>query len=203
MTRPLHVVRPATPADQRLATGILARAFIDDPALSWLMPDRASRPRRLTALFGAITRLGGNPACWSLAAEADKTPAAVALWKPPGEWQTPLTRTLGELPALLSAFGFGTFRALGLQDAMEKHHPKAPHWYLQFVGCSPEAQGKGLGGAVIRDRLAVCDRDGLPAALETATASNVGLYEALGFRVTETFTWKDGPQFWAMWRDPR
>lgn len=203
MNRLSPVVRPATPADQRLATGILARAFIDDPALSWLMPDRASRPRRLAALFGAITRLGGNPAHWSLAAEADRTPAAVALWKPPGEWQTPMMRTLGELPALLSAFGLGTPRALGLQDAMEKHHPTTPHWYLQFVGCSPESQGKGLGGAVIRDRLAQCDREGLPAALETATESNVGIYEALGFRVTETFTWKDSPMFWAMWRDPR
>jgi ribosomal protein S18 acetylase RimI-like enzyme len=203
MSRPPHAIRAATPADQRLATGILARAFIDDPALSWLMPDRASRPRRLASLFAAITRLGGDPANWALAGEAGAAPAAVAIWKPPGQWQTPFLQTLGELPAMLSAFGFGTLRALGLQNAMEKHHPTTPHWYLQFVGCRPEAQGKGLGGAVIRERLAQCDREGLPAALETATESNVGLYEALGFRVTETFTWKDSPTFWAMWRDPR
>ena len=203
MTRPPLAVRAATPADQRLATGILARAFIDDPALSWLLPDRTARPRRLASLFAAITRLGGDPANWVLAGEAGAAPAAVALWKPPGAWQTPLGRVLGEAPAMLSAFGFGTLRALGLMDAMDKHHPATPHWYLQFVGCSPEAQGKGLGGAVIRDRLVHCDRDGLPAALETATESNVGLYEALGFRVTETFTWKDSPTFWAMWRDPR
>jgi hypothetical protein len=44
--------------------------------------------------------------------------------------------------------------------------------------------------------------EGLPATLETATESNVGLYQALGFRVTDTFRHRDGPLFWAMWRDP-
>jgi ribosomal protein S18 acetylase RimI-like enzyme len=203
MLRPPIATRPATPADLSLASGILSRAFIDDPAMCWLLPDRAGRPQRLQALFGAITRLGGDPALWTLAGNEGAEPAAVALWKPPGAWQTPFLQTMTELPALLRAFGLGTPRALGLQTEMERHHPKAPHWYLQFVGCSPEEQGRGFGGAVIRDRLAVCDRDGVAAALETATPSNVPLYEALGFRVTETFTHKDGPQFWDMWRDPR
>jgi ribosomal protein S18 acetylase RimI-like enzyme len=203
MPRPPIALRPATATDQPLAAGILARAFIDDPAMTWLLPDRSKRPQRLQALFGAITRVDADPAVWSLAGDTGAAPAAVALWRRPGRWQTPFLATMRELPALLRAFGPGVPRALGLQGAMEAHHPSAPHWYLQFVGCSPEAQGKGFGGAVIRDRLAVCDRDGIPAALETATPSNVPLYEALGFRVTDTFTHKDGPLFWGMWRDPR
>ena len=67
----------------------------------------------------------------------------------------------------------------------------------------PTAQGKGFGGAAIRARLALCDAQGLPAALETATESNVGLYQALGFAVTGTYRITGGPMFWSMWRDPR
>jgi hypothetical protein len=44
----------------------------------------------------------------------------------------------------------------------------------------------------------------VPAALETATPANVGMYEALGFAVTGTYRISGGgPEFWSMWREPR
>lgn len=203
MTRPPIVVRRADAADRPLVAGILARAFIDDPAMAWLLPDRAGRAPRLMALFGAIARIDADPALWSLAGDAGAAPVAVALWRKPGAWRAPFSATLRELPALARAFGLGLPRALRLQSAMDGHHPDVPHWYLQFVGCSPQAQGKGYGGAAIRARLAQCDAEGLPAALETATQSNVELYRALGFEVTDRYRHRDGPDFWAMWRPAR
>jgi hypothetical protein len=49
-----------------------------------------------------------------------------------------------------------------------------------------------------------CNELGVPAALETATPANVGIYEALGFVVTGTYRISGGgPEFWSMWREPR
>ena len=202
MNRPPISVRPATEADRPVAADVLARAFIDDPAMSFLFPDGAGRAQRLDRFFGLITRINPNPGIWSLALDG-ATPVAAALWRPPGAWRTPTTTMLRRLPTLLHAFGLALPRALSMQSVIESHHPHPPHWYLQFAGCVPAAQGKGFGGAAIRARLAMCDAQGLPAALETATESNVGLYQALGFAVTGTYQITDGPLFWSMWREPR
>ena len=104
---------------------------------------------------------------------------------------------------LLRAFGTALPRALDLQNRLEAHHPGAPHWYLAFVGCDPARQVQGLGGAAIKARLARCDADAMPAALETATEGNLAIYRALGFEVTGTFDVPGGPRFWMMWREPR
>ena len=229
MQRPPIAIRPATAADRPLAATILARAFIDDPALCFLFRDAADRPRRLARFFALITSIDATPELWTLAgdagaadsvvyagaadraadagagaADAGATDAAVALWRPPGQWKTPMAATLVQALPLIQVFGLSLRRALAMQGQLEAHHPQAPHWYLQFVGCVPERHGRGLGGAVIRARLAQCDIDGMPAALETATPANLGLYEALGFAVTGTYRITGGgPQFWSMWRAPR
>lgn len=197
-----HPVRPATAADRAAVVAILAAAFADDPAMTWLWPDAARRRRRLPGFFAITARADAHPAHWDISLAADGTPAAAALWRPPGAWEIPTRAMIPALPALLASFGLALPRALALQAALAAHHPRAPHWYLQFVGCAPTHQGQGHGGAAIRSRLARCDAEGLPCALETATPANVGLYQALGFRITETFQHRDGPMFWAMWRDP-
>ena len=52
--------------------------------------------------------------------------------------------------------------------------------------------------------LARCDRDGLPAYLETTKARNVGFYERRGFTVVgEANIPLGGPPMWFMLREPR
>jgi GNAT superfamily N-acetyltransferase len=200
--RPPISVRPATAADRGLVADVLARAFIDDPAMAHLFRDAADRPRRLARFFGLIVSIDDAPENWVLAGDPGGDPVAAALWRPPGAWKTPLSAMVANILPLVHIFGWALPRALSMQDAIEAHHPAAPHWYLQFVGCVPEAHGRGYGGAAIRARLALCDAQGLPAALETATPGNVGIYEALGFRVTGSYQIRGGPQFWSMWREP-
>jgi GNAT superfamily N-acetyltransferase len=196
-------VRAATAADREATAEVLARAFIDDPAMAYLFRDSAVRAARLARFFAMIVRVDATTDDWSLALDAAGRPVAATLWRPPGAWQTPVTAMLRLLPQLLTTFGTALPRALALQSLLESHHPPAPHWYLQFAGCVPAAQGRGYGGAAIRARLAQCDAQGLPAALETATPGNLGLYQSLGFAITGSHVVKDGPTFWNMWRDPR
>ncbi len=201
--RPPIVTRPAVPDERAIVADVLARAFIDDPAMSWLFPDRADRIVRLARFFTLSTRMEPDPGLWSLALADGGGIAAATMWRPPGQWKTSTSAMVLHLLPLLRTFGLTLPRALSLQSALEAHHPLTPHWYLQYAGCAPEQQGRGLGGAAIRARLAQCDSEGLPAALETATPSNVGLYQSLGFEVTDSFDVPDGPHFWAMWRAAR
>ena len=201
--RPPIAVRSATEADRGATAGVLARAFINDPAMAYLFPDASGRADRLARFFAMMASVDADTDGWSLALDDAGAPVAAAVWRPPGEWQTPVTAMLRFLPQLIATFGTGLVRALALQSRLDAHHPHVPHWYLQFAGCVPAAQGKGYGGAAIRARLALCDARGLPAALETATHSNIGLYQSLGFVVTGSHDVPKGPTFWNMWREPR
>ena len=201
--RPAIAVRTAAAGERAVTAAVLAQAFIDDPAMAYLFPDAGRRADRLARFFAMIARVDASTDHWTLALDEAGTPVAATLWRPPGAWVTPVSAMLRLLPQLVTTFRTGLPRALALQSVLEAHHPQAPHWYLQFAGCIPAAQGKGYGGAAIRARLAHCDAVGMPAALETATPSNLGLYQSLGFVITGSHDVKNGPTFWNMWREPR
>ena len=93
------------------------------------------------------------------------------------------------------------FRAA--EDTMRPYRPADVHFYLQGLGTDPPRQGEGLGSAVLQPVLARCDRDGLPAYLETTKERNVGFYQSHGFAVVaRTRLPLDGPPMWFMWREP-
>lgn len=164
-----------------------------------LFPDTARRHARLPHFFDLMWRSGPDIGLTDLADDG----AAVAIWRAPGTWNLPTVRLLRFALPLLRTFGSALPRALALQGQLEAHHPHAPHWYLAFVGCDPALQGRGLGGAAIKARLVRCDAEAMPAALETATESNLAIYRALGFEITGSFDVAGGPRFWTMWREPR
>ncbi len=168
-----------------------------------ILPDDSSRPARLQRFFAMTRRIEPAPGLTDVALDETGTPVAAAIWRPPGGWRNGTTTILANLPALLATFGTRIGVALSVNAALEAHHPKPLHWYLQIAGCHPDKQGRGYGGAAIRARLARLDAERLPAALETATESNLALYRSLGFEVTGTFEAVPGLPFWEMWREPR
>jgi GNAT superfamily N-acetyltransferase len=99
--------------------------------------------------------------------------------------------------------GSSALRGLRVLEFIEKRHPSEPHWHLGVLGTDPPAQGRGLGGAVMAPVLDTCDRDGLPAYLESSKDRNVPYYRRFGFEVTEELRYPGGPTVWAMWREPR
>ena len=59
--------------------------------------------------------------------------------------------------------------------SLGQYHPAEPHWHLPMIGELPSMQGKGFGAALLYHGLAQCDRDGLPAYLESSNEGNISL----------------------------
>jgi GNAT superfamily N-acetyltransferase len=175
---------------------LLARAFYDDPALGWIFP----RDRK---------RLGQAERFWSIRIRYmapqeevyvtdDLTGAAV--WTLPDRWHVSLRET-GELARMMLNRRLPTL-VHGLLR-LETAHPQAPpHFYLAVLGTDPPSQGQGIGTALMHPVLELCDREGLPAYLESSKERNIDFYARFGFRVKEEVQLPGGPKMWPMWRDP-
>ena len=185
-----------TPADRATLARVLARAFDDDPVVRWVYGERR-REHGATRFFDwSLRRLTPQDVSWTT-----KGRDGAALWALPDRWH----ETTGELVRLLAA----TATAVGLRapvvlrglDQVEKAHPRERHLYLAVLGVEPSRQGEGLGSQLIRPGLELCDREGIPAYLETAKERNIGFYSRHGFRVTDELRLPKGPPVWLMWRD--
>ncbi|MFI0370007.1 GNAT family N-acetyltransferase [Actinomadura sp. 1N219] len=197
-------VREAAAPDVAEIAAVLGRAFDDDPVWSWLLPDEASRVRRLAGLFGIMLRRVHLPHGGTELAGRDARTEAAALWDPPGHWRVPLRVQAAQAVPLLRVLGARMPASLRTLSAIEKEHPREPHWYLAVLGADPPAQGNGLGAALLRSRLDRCDADGVPAYLESSKEINVPYYERFGFKVTRELTLpgRGAPPIWLMWRTP-
>jgi GNAT superfamily N-acetyltransferase len=131
--------------------------------------------------------------------------AGASVWMKPGHWKMPTTTTLRILPGTLRLLGVRSIlRTFKVLTAFEKRHPKEEHWYLELLGTDPPMQRKGVGAALMADVLGRCDREGLPAYLETQKPDNVAYYRHHGFEVVDTMTvGKDEQEVtcWFMWRE--
>jgi GNAT superfamily N-acetyltransferase len=191
-------LRRAIKADAARLEVVMAKAFHDDPVISWLLPDASRRPARLRRFFGTELRhLALTRGCvWTT---SDLSAAALVL--PPGRWRVPLSTTLREG----RAFGTGLGRAARLGMTMEWRHPRevrGPHYYVRDVGVLPEMQGRGLGSALMAPILARCDREGLPAYLEASSERSAILYERLGFEHLSQLSVLGSPPLRLMLRPP-
>jgi GNAT superfamily N-acetyltransferase len=197
---PEPLVRPLSSDDMRAAVATLARAFIADPVTSFIIPKEARRAEHLRRLFGVFcsVQLRNGEVLG-----ADGT-AAVALLAPPCRWKVPTADIARNAHHIVRIFGTKTVRQLGLLTALEKHHPTAPHWYLEFLASDPARRGQGLASALIGTMLQRCDDEGLPAYLENSNDANLAFCRRHGFEVTGTFEIPHGgPRMWFMWREPR
>lgn len=85
----------------------------------------------------------------------------------------------------------------------DSYHPEEPHWYLPLLGVDPLHHGKGLGSALMKHALAVCDQDNKFVYLESSNPKNIPLYERHGFEVLGTIQVSASPPIFPMLRKPR
>jgi ribosomal protein S18 acetylase RimI-like enzyme len=179
------------------ASDVLARAFLDDPAWVWLIPDAEKRARLLPWLF----RVGFDVT----AADVYATPGRVlgaARWLPPGRPPMRVVATLKAIAATPFKLGAATAPFLAYGRAVEQMRADTvgePHWSLAGIGVDPSAQRQGVGAALLQPGLQAAAAAGLPAVLLTNNEVNLAFYESHGFAVErEGRTPENGPRAWAM-----
>lgn len=194
------IIRDAVAADLEELVDTLSDSFTNDPMFNWLFPSTHLYPYFFRMLIRDVYLPRGI-------IHIEEQARAAALWLPPEQ-------RLKLVPRLrLLRFGLKLLREHGVQPVWRvlrqgslfaKHHPQEPHYYLQFIGCYRSEQGHGIGSALLKQGLRVCDERGMPAYLECSNPRNVPLYERHGFVVTgQHAVGKNGPMAWFMWRDPR
>ncbi len=193
------LIRTAEAADVPALTETLAAAFVDDPVMSWLLPRRRPRRKRLRRFFALELRLVGleRGTVWT----SDDHAGAV-ITAPPGQWRLPWAVSVRNGPAFTRAFGPRLPLASALLALMEHRHLREAHHYVPYIGVAPQAQGRGLGTRLMAPILARCDEEGVPAYLEATSPRNVVLYERLGFVATGRLRLGASPPLVLMRREP-
>ena len=167
-------VRVAQRADSDRVLALLTVAFAADPIVRWMLPEARQHVcqfPRMADLYVDLAIARGTAYCVGQF-------GGTAVWLPPGV--QPSEESLGAL--MQDAVSPDIFpEVVELFEQLEAHHPKAPCWYLPFIGVDPAYQGQGLGALLIAHTLAACDRDHLPAYLEATSPHNIRLYERHGF----------------------
>jgi GNAT superfamily N-acetyltransferase len=194
-------IRKATSADRERLVAVMARAFDDDPVANWFAAQDKRRSRRILDFMDVAYRITspGDELYTTDRIEGG------AFWSPPGKWKMGILQQLMLMPSMIRTATLRRVPAvMGGLNAIEKKHPHEPHYYLLALGVEPDLQGRGLGTKLMAPILERCDRDGIPAYLESSKEVNVPLYERNGFKVTEQMTVPNGgPPIWLMWRDPQ
>jgi N-acetylglutamate synthase-like GNAT family acetyltransferase len=194
-------VRKATNADAPALTEALARAFDDDPLVNWMCAQDERRTQRVHAAMDLSLRKLGMPH-----GEVYTTGQihGGSLWAPPGKWKMGILQQILLTPQMIRITSLRRMNTvMGGINALEKKHPAVPHFYLFVLGVDTQYQGQSIGTQLMRPVLERCDREGIPAYLESSKEKNVPLYERNGFKVTEEYNVPNGgPKIWLMWRDP-
>jgi ribosomal protein S18 acetylase RimI-like enzyme len=180
-------------------SGLLARAFEEDPWMSWMFQEPKFRATLAAAWMKVEIQCARNMGSSWLSLENGEVVAG-SIWAPPGKdlhegntfrqlWYLVLGANPGRADELLK----------GLSKIGEMH-PKQPHYYLNTVGVEPELVGRGHGGDIIRHTLDHADQQKKPCYLESSSERNIPLYERLGFKIIHGIEMPDGPTMWGMWR---
>lgn len=174
MTTDVHSAR--NESDQQAVIAVITLAFSGDPMARWAFPDPATFLEVLPQIARAF---GGNGFAHGAAHLAGGGRAA-AMWLPPG-----VEPDNDRLEALTAKHTPEHQRADmdRVFAQMESYHPKEPCWYLPLIGVDPVCQGRGYGSALLRHALAECDRNRMPAYLESSNPRNIPLYQRHGFEI--------------------
>jgi GNAT superfamily N-acetyltransferase len=181
------LARAASRDDRGGAVLTLARAFARDPFIDWLVRRDARRAAALRACFDlAFADVALPTGC----VEVTDDLSGVALWMPPGTARVGLS-DLTLLPALARVVGARRLlgRLAGLH-ALQRQHPREPHYYLLALGVDPERQGQGSARRCFAAGSIAATRSARPRTSRRRRTTTGGSTSAGGFACGASYGWR-------------
>lgn len=199
-----HGIRRALREEADEAGDVLAAAFAADPVMLWLSANPADPDKTLRAFFRAEMRLEIRSDDHEVFVLTDDDGiAGVAIWKGIDAWKSSVVDSIRLAPGALRS-RLLPWRALRLQAAMERAHPRAPHFFLAVFGVHTRARGRGYGAALLRHMTQRLDEQGIDGYLESSNPRNVSIYRRHGFEVSgDLDVPASAPPVVPMWRPTR
>lgn len=188
-------VGSASPKESDRVVDAIVLAFARDPLVRWAYPE----PHRYVDGFRGFVPLFGGKAFDNETAHYAVEFSGAALWLPPGVEvdETPLVEHIER-----TVDAEKVEMVFGILEAMGKHHPDEPLWYLPLIGVDPTQQRRGIGGALLRYALERVDEQRSLAYLESSNPENIPLYERHGFEVMGRIEVGSAPPVTRMLRRP-
>lgn len=166
--------------EKKLVVDILARSFISNQSVNYLIPQDPNKQKRIQSLMDysfEMCSLFGKV----LVSDNKKVCALVSF---PERKKTTVKSLLAEIKLIVKSIGFANIsKAMKREKAISGNYPTEPIYYLWFIGVSPEFQGQGIGEKLMREILADADQMRRPIYLETSTLKNIPWYQKFGFEV--------------------
>ncbi len=165
--------------EQVLST--LCAAFQNDGLYAYFIEDPGARARFLRAFMRFRLKYGLKAGTvWV----TDGCEGVLILIKPNQVMSPKHLLLYGGLSAMLNCTSVQRDRIMrfnSFADSQCERYIQQPFWHVSPICVSPEAQGKGLGSALLRCGLDLVRASGQPCYLETQSAKNLPFYEACGF----------------------
>lgn len=181
------MIRTARPDERHAVEAVFQLAFGSDPTFRWLWPNPADYMVQFPRFVEA---LGGAPSYEHETAFVAEGYRGATQWLPPGvapDGEAAYEILTGTTSPAIRRDVEHVGEQLGLS------HIHEPHWYLAAIGVEPTHHGQGLGAQLLDHTLAACDRDGLPAYLESSNPRNISLYRRHGFEAVGEIQAGDSP----------
>ncbi len=189
-------VHAASDAERQAVIAVITLAIANDPMARWAFPD----PAAYLAVMPEVAEALGGRSFEHRTAHLIPGGRAAAMWLPPGvDPDTERLEELAEQHARKDRFN----DMMRVFEQMDAFHPIEPCWYLPLIGVDPAYQGQGYGSALLRYALDRCDREGIPAYVESSNSRTVSLYERHGFEIIGAIQEGTSPTLVPMLRRPR
>jgi len=196
MTRPSIAIRSAASHEMPATIATIVAAFLTDPPARFAWSSAHEYLRAMPLATGKFVGCCFEHGSAYVSADL----CGAALWLPPGvgpdgeavEKVFRDTAKREHLDDLLATF-----------EKMAQSHPGEEHWYLAQIGVDPNAQGRGVGAALMAHAVARCDQERALAYLEASKQDNVAFYQRYGFEVTGRIQVGAAPAVVPMVRRPR
>ena len=190
------LIKTATVLEKNPVVSVVAMGFSTDPVARWMYPDS----HQYLTHFPKFIRGFAGKAFESGSAYYAEGFAGAALWLPPDvhpDEEAVIRLIEDTVSDRIKEDLFQVFEQMGA------HHPEEPHWYLPMIAVDTFAQNRGYGSALMKYALAVCDREGFAAYLESTNPRNISLYVRFGFEIAGTIQVGSSPPIFPMLRKPQ
>lgn len=187
------------------AVETLVAAFAAEPGWSSALPSPGQRVLVLRAALGVLCGDAARRGTLTVALLDDDVVGASVGLAPgyhPSAWRSPAYAVAAA--GIVRHAGTASLHLWRRWSTLLAADPREmPHWHLAELGVRPDAQGRGVGRALLDAFLICVDERGAPAYLETTRPELVTWYGSSGFEVRERVVVWGGAPTWTMLRAAR